>query len=110
MGDDQLSSVKDAVEALVQAARTFAKYPAGHPRRGETFELFAVRATAFGERWGDLRLDFEKRGITALGATVWTDKPEHPPVLGAALAAGVKAVTLGSGVAREELQPLVEVF
>ncbi len=98
--------------ALVQAARCCVKYPAGHPRRGETFEFFAIRATAFGERWGDLRLEaLPPKNIAVNGTTIHEDgAPDTPAIASALLSAGIRSLTLGSGIAREELQQLTELF
>jgi hypothetical protein len=47
--------------------------------------------------------------VGAAGAVEMPDSGEAPPFAAALVAAGVKALTLGSGIAREELQSLVEV-
>lgn len=98
--------------AFVQAARCCAKYPIGHPRRGETFEFFAIRATGHGERWGDLRLEaLAPKTIAVMGNPVHEDgAPDTPAVAHALIAAGIRSVTLGAGIAREELQQLAEIF
>jgi hypothetical protein len=112
MAEDLLSSARETVTAFVQAARCCAKYPPGHPRRGETFEFFAIRATSHGERWGDLRLEtIAPKTIAVMGNPVHEDgAPDTPPVAHALIASGIRAVTLGAGIAREELQQLAEIF
>ncbi|HZU97424.1 MAG TPA: hypothetical protein VFF73_12055 [Planctomycetota bacterium] len=112
MPEDLLSSARETVTAFVQAARCCAKYPPGHARRAETFEFLAIRATAHGERWGDLKLELAPpRAIVVMGNPVHEDgTPDHPPIAQAFAQSGIRALTLESGIAREELQQLVEIF
>src|SRR4051812_6818890 len=110
MADDQISSAREMVLALAHAARSFIKYPAGHPRRAEVFELCAVRATTFGERWGDLKITVEKKQLTVNGTKVFEDTPEFPTITHALASAGVRVITLGAGITREELQTVAEIF
>jgi len=112
MPEDLIASARETVTAFVQAVRCCTKYPPGHPRRGETFELFAIRATTHGERWGDLRLEAAPpRSIAVQGNTVHEDTPLEPlAVAQSLLASGIRSLTLESGIAREELQHLVDIF
>src|SRR5580704_3471906 len=111
MPEDLLSSARETVTAFVQAARCCSKYPVGHPRRAETFEFLAIRATAHGDRWGDLRLEVQPpKAIVVMNNVVHEDAADAPPIAQAFRAAGIRSLTLETGVAREELQQLVEIF
>jgi hypothetical protein len=112
MPEDLLASAKDTVAAFIQAVRCGVKYPPGHPRRTETLEFFTIRATNHGDRWGELRLDaVPPKAIAFKGTTVYEDgAPDGPPIAKAFVSAGIRSLTLGSGIAKEELQQLIDIF
>jgi hypothetical protein len=110
VAENQASAARETVAALVQAARSFVKDGAGHPRRAETFEAFATRATTYGERWGELTLDVEPPASLAVPGLGSVHEDADLPLAAALVAAGVRKLTLGQGVAREELQTLTEVI
>src|SRR5690242_9873795 len=93
MAEDLLSSARETVTALVQAARCCNKYPSGHPRRGETFEFFAIRVANHADRWGELRLDTQApRTISVMGNPVHEDgAPDTPTLAHALVSSGVRA-------------------
>ncbi|MEZ0228537.1 MAG: hypothetical protein ACAI25_07910 [Planctomycetota bacterium] len=112
MAEDLLSSARETVTALVQAARCCAKYPSGHPRRGETFEFLAIRVANHGDRWGELRLEAQApRTIAIMGNPVHEDgAPDTPAVAHALIASGIRAITIKGKVPRDELQHLTDIF
>ncbi len=112
MAEDLLSSARETVTAFVQAARCCAKYPQAHPRRGETFEFFAIRATNHSDRWGELRLEaMPPKSLGVMGNPVHEDGAPDTPTVGHALVScGVRALSLRPKAPRDELQQLVEVF
>ncbi len=112
MPEDLLASARETVTAFVQAVRCGAKYPPGHPRRTETLEFFSIRATSHGERWGELRLDaVPPKALAVQGTTVYEDSATDGPAIAKAfVTAGIRSLTLGSGVAKEELQQLIDIF
>src|SRR4051812_24121956 len=112
MPDDLVTSARDTVSSLVQAARCCAKHPPGHPRRTESFEFLAIRATNYGERWGELRLEVvPPKALAVMGTPVHEDDgADGLPLAHAIMGAGIRSITLGVGIAREELQQLTEVL
>src|SRR5579871_4527917 len=108
--DEQISSARETVTAIVETVLSIQRDPPGHPRLIETFETLANLAAAFGERWGDLRIDVSPEALS-VHETVVADDPEGAAPLARSLrGSGVRALTLGSGIAREELQSLVDIL
>lgn len=112
MGRDQLSPAKDTVASLVDAANAFRNAPPGSPSRAEPFERLVKQAEVYGERWGDLALDVEGGTLSIPDGVVHDDAESagQEPFAAALSECGIRRLTLGTGVAREEIETLVNVL
>jgi hypothetical protein len=109
MGKDHVTPARETVASLVMAAEAIRSEAPGGPRRAEAFERLLRSAENYGSRWGDLVLEVKGSTLEVEGAVVHEDESDGT-LAGPLAACGVRKLTIGSGVAREELESLAQVM